>query len=422
MNDAALAPTLRRRRWPRRLLVLLVLVAVAIWWLQSPYAGRFLLRQAGAALGLDIRAGTLDYRLRGTPQLQLHDVVAQRPGDAVPLLCARRLLLALPWKTLRTRGASLVLQRIELDAPVLDIPALQRWLATRPPSAAPRIPSLTTGLRIRDGRIDNDDWRIDGVAIDLPNLALNLPLHARVRGRYLAAPISIPADLRLTITHLNHLLAGQASAVSGAGTLTLVDAGGWHIPAQVSLTGPLQIGKDSALMRPAKLGIAARYISASSDLPFQLGVYAPMVFNNAAWRFVPATLVLRGGGMIPNAQARGSVSVGARLRLHLDGALDTWPLAWPALPMPLAASSSTLPCVLDYQGAPAFSDAATLTLRRDATIFRAQFQLPEVLTWLDASEGSPLPPLSGSLTTPRIQIPGATLDGVQIEIDDTRTQ
>ncbi len=175
-------------------------------------------------------------------------------------------------------------------------------------------------------------------------------------------------------------------------------------------------------MRPAKLGIAARYISDSSDLPFQLGVYAPMVFNNAAWRFVPATLVLRGGGMIPNAQARGSVSVGARLRLHLDGALDTWPLAWPALPMPLAASSSTLPFVLDYQGAPAFSDAATLTLRRDATIFRAQFQLPEVLTWLDASEGSPLPPLSGSLTTPRIQIPGATLDGVQIEIDDTRTQ
>ena len=36
------------------------------------------------------------------------------------------------------------MQRVELDAPILDVPALQAWLATRPPSET-RIPTLTHG-------------------------------------------------------------------------------------------------------------------------------------------------------------------------------------------------------------------------------------------------------------------------------------
>ena len=54
--------------------------------LQPQRAGRLLLALAGNALALDLRAGDIDYRLRGTPQLVLDDVTAQRPGDAVALL------------------------------------------------------------------------------------------------------------------------------------------------------------------------------------------------------------------------------------------------------------------------------------------------------------------------------------------------
>lgn len=410
------------KRWLRRAGLLLALafglVLLAGWLLQPQRAGRYLLQLTGSALGLELSAGRIDYRLRGTPQLVLDDVAAKRPGDATALLRAERMFVSLPWRTLRTRGADLTVQRIGLDAPLLDIPALQRWLATRPAGKQTRIPVLTDGLRVRDGRIDNDDWRIDGIAIDLPALHPQRMLRMRVRGRYLAPPISIPADLAIAIAEPQRLLDGKPSGVAGVGALTLADAG-WRVPSQVFLAGPLRLGTDSALMKPAKLGIAARYVSGATVAPFRLGLHAPMAFNNATWRFVPLTLVLDGDGSVPDGQARGSLSVGRKLRLQLDGALAGWPDAWPALPPPLSASTSPLPFALDYQGALAFSDAAALSLRRDATTLDARFRLPDVLAWIDAGgQGSPLPPLAGTLSTPRVELDGATLEGVEVELGE----
>lgn len=410
------------RRW-LRIAALVAALALGLgllagWLLQPQRAGRLLLSLAGDALALDLHAGRIDYRLRGTPQLVLEDVTAQRPGDAAALLRAKRVFVALPWRTLRSRGAELTVQRIELDAPVLDLPALQRWLAARPPSGKTRIPVLTDGLRVRDGRIDNEDWRIDGLAIDLPSLHPQRPLRARVRGRYLDPPISMPADLAIAVANPQRLLDGRFSGVAGVGALTVVDAG-WRVPAQVFLAGPLRLGKDSALMRPARLGIAARYLSGASSIPFRLGLYGPMAFNNATWRFVPVAVALDGDGLVPDARARGSLSVGRGLRLHLDGVLADWPNSWPALPPPLSASTSPLPFALDYSGALAFSDPVSLSLRRDATTLGTRFQLPDMLAWLDAgSQGSPLPPLVGTLSTPRVELDGATLDGVQIELSE----
>lgn len=393
-------------------------VLLAGWLLQPQRAGRYLLQLAGNALGLELSADRIDYRLRGTPQLVLEDVVAKRGGDAAALLRAKRMFVSLPWRTLRTRGDDLTVQRIELDAPVLDIPALQRWLATRPPGKQTRIPVLTDGLRVRDGRIDNDDWRIDGIAIDLPALHPQRLLRMRVRGRYLAPPVSIPADLAIAIARPQPLLDGKPSGVAGVGALTLADAG-WRVPAQVFLAGPLRLGKDSAVMQPAKLGLAARYVSGTTVAPFRLGLHAPMAFNNAMWRFVPLTLILDGDGLVPDGQARGSLSVGRTLRLHLGGALAGWPDMWPALPPPLSASTSPLPFTLDYRGALAFSDTAALSLRRDATTLDARFRLPDVLAWIDAGgQGSPLPPLAGTLSTPRVELDGTTLEGVEVELGE----
>lgn len=419
-NAAPQRPILRRllRLASRFAALLLGVVLLAGWLLQPQRAGRYLLHLAGNALGLEIGAGGIDYRLRGTPQLVLEDVAARRPGDDAALLRAKRVFLSLPWRTLRTRGDDLTVQRVELDAPVLDIPALQRWLATRPPGRETRIPVLTDGLRVRDGRIDNDDWRIDGIAIDLPALHPQRLLRMRVRGRYLDPPVSMPADLAIAVAHPQRLLDGKPSGVAGVGGLAVADAG-WRVPAQVFLAGPLRLGRDSALMKPAKLGIAARYVSGGTVAPFRLGLHGPMAFNSATWRFVPVTVVLDGDGPVPDARARGSLSVGRSLRLHLDGALAGWPDAWPALPPPLSASTSPLPFVLDYRGALAFSDPVSLSLRRDATALAARLRLPEVLAWLDASTtGSPLPPLAGTLSTPRLELDGATLEGVDIEVGE----
>ena len=74
---------------------------------------------------------------------------------------------------------------------------------------------------------------------------------------------------------------------------------------------------------------------------------------------------------------------------------------------------------LRYLGRADFSDAASLQLRRDDTRFDARFRLPEVTAWMSSiANGSPLPPLSGHLSTPRLEISGAQLEGVEVMIED----
>lgn len=398
--------------------LLLALLLLAGWLLQPQRAGTFLLGQVGGSLGLEIGARAIDYRLRGTPQLILRDVVATRPGDATALLRADRVFVSLPWRTLRARGNDLTTQRLELEGPVLDLPALQRWLATRPATGEIRIPALVDGLAITRGRIDSDDWRIEGLSIDVPLLDPERMLRARVRGRYLAPPLSIPADLAIAIAHPRRALAGQRTGIAGVGTVTVANAH-WQVASHVFLAGPLQLGKASALVKPVRLGIAANYRSESTTLPFRLGLHGPLAFNDASWRLVPVSVFLDGDGAVPDAMARGSVSIGQRLVLHLDGRIAGWPEAWPALPVPLSASTSPMPFALDYRGGIDVADLVALELQRDDTRFDARLRPPAVLAWLDSdATGSPLPPLQGNLSTPRLEIAGATLEGVEVELDD----
>ena len=107
MNEAASKaprPILRRLLRLAAILALLLLACVLLagWLLQPQRAGAFLLRKLGNELGLEINAGSIDYRLRGTPQLVLRDVAAKHAGDA-PLLQAKRVFVSLPWSTLRAR-------------------------------------------------------------------------------------------------------------------------------------------------------------------------------------------------------------------------------------------------------------------------------------------------------------------------------
>ena len=418
MNTHASVPTIPARRRLLRItaiaaIALALLAAITVWLMQPPRATAFLLNRVGDALGLRITAsGTAEYRLRGTPQLVLRNVVAQRPGDATSLLRAERVFVSLPWRTIRARGDDLTVQRVELDAPVLDVPALQRWQATRPPSET-RIPTLRNGLRIVRGRIDNDDWRIDGIDVELPSLSPTTPVSAKLRGRYLDPPTRIPFDLDIALSKPEN-----DAGIAAIGGMT-IEGDGWTLPARVRLSGPLHLGGDEVRMSPAKIGMSARYVSDASDMPFVLGAYGPLLFDEGVWSLDPASLVLRGEGSIPSAAARGAIALGRRLVLRLQGEIAAWPQAWPVLPPPLSASTSPMPFALDYAGRVDFSDLATLQVRRDDTSLDARFHLPVVLDWINADAGgSPLPPLQGKLRTPRVEIAGAQLEGVEIEFDD----
>jgi hypothetical protein len=420
--DAAQRKPAPRRRWARiagAIAVLLLLLALALRIaLQPEHVTRLVLEQVGKALGLEITASGLgEYQLRGTPRLVVRDVVAREPGAKTPILRAERVLLSVPWSTIRSRGATLDISRVELDAPMLDVAAFQHWLATRPPGES-RIPTLSDGLYVTRGRIDSNaasagGWRVDSIAATLPELHPDRPVHAQVRGRYLDPPTSIPFDLSLALSKPAN---GAGAAIVGSIT---IDRGSWRMPARIHLSGPVRLDDGELRVRPARLKMSARYQSGDTDLPFALGLTGPLHFDDAIWTLAPVGVALRGQDLLPSFDARGAFALGQRLVVRLDGSLPLWPEQWPALPVPIGQSTSALPFALDYVGKPDLSDVAGLRLQRDQTRFDGRFRLYDMLAWIDApANASPLPPLSGHLTSPRLEISGAQLEGVEVTLED----
>ncbi|MET0582807.1 MAG: hypothetical protein ABWZ08_12670 [Pseudoxanthomonas sp.] len=403
----------------RRRIALLVLAAVIVFaavmlrcLLDPAFLVPRLLTLAGNSLGLEITAkGESDYRLRGTPQLVARSVVAREPGSDTPVLRADRIFISLPWSTLRARGRDLTAQRLELDAPLLDMAALQRWLAKRPP-AETRIPTLLRGIAISRGRILGGDWKIEDVHADIPSLAPTQPLRMHLRGRYVGGSLSAPVDVHATLTE-----PGSGAGVGIVGEVTLENSG-WRLPSSIRLSAKLR-SEDGLRLDNAVLGAQSRYVSGDASLPFALGLAGRIQFDGGAIALQPANLALRGKDVVPTLDAAGGFSLTDRLRFDMEGSLAEWPSAWPSLPPPLGQSVSPLPFALAYDGASDLSEVAALHLQRDETVFDGRFRLFELMEWSEAAAtGSPLPPLTGTLNSPRLEVSGAVLEGVELQLED----
>ena len=412
--SAARAPRSKRRRIALVVLVVaLVCLAVLVRWASRPQqVASIVLSQAGRALGLEITAkGVAEYRLRGIPRLVLREVEARAPGDPTPVLRAERILLSLPWTTLRSRGSELVVHRVELDAPRLDIGALQRWQATRPPTQETRVPRLTGGFVVRRGRVDGGGWHVEGVGIDTAELSPDAPVRSHVRGAVVAGSTRIPFDVRAT---LSRPAEGAGLGVAGAATVVRPD---WRMQLDLLARGRPRMGDELGLDRFA-LGADARYRRDDVRLDFGLGLAGRLRYRGGLL-IDPAGLVLRQGREIPDLDGAGRVAWSRDLDLSFDGTMRGWPAGWPTLPSPVSRPRGPLPYSLDYRGPIDFSGQTALALRSGATRLQTDFRLPDVLGWLDASaRGTPLPPLDARLVTPRLDVPGMTLHGVEIEIDD----
>lgn len=418
----------RRRVLIAIALALLALLLALRFALQPERATRFLLSRVGGTLGLDITfSGAAEYRLRGTPRLEIRGIVAREPGAQVPLLTADRILLSLPWSTIRARGAALDAERLELDRPVLQLAALQHWLSTRPPSEEPRLPTLARGLLVRDGSLRNDgadaDWFIDGIAIDIARLAPTEPLRARVRGRYVADTLRVPFDLALALQRMQALADASPTGMGVVGRLAVLGGKQWRMPAHLRLSGPLRFRTDDIQVVPARLGIAGSYATQASNLPFAMGAHGPIRYDDGKLSMATAPLVVRGRGAeaedpIPDAMARGSVALGDALALDLDGNIAQWPQAWPELPAPLHRPRGPVEVGLDYLGPADLSGIVQLRASKDATRFDGRFRIAAITDWLDAGMATPLPPLDGRMDTPLLEIVGARLEGVHVEVDE----
>jgi AsmA protein len=110
------------------------------------------------------------------PALQLEGItlVANSAGsNAMPILLAANGQLVLPWRALL--GRQVVISRMQINSPRVDLDALQSWLMNLPPESASvpeEIPRIATGVRIRNGSIvQNNSELLSDVSLDTGRLA-----------------------------------------------------------------------------------------------------------------------------------------------------------------------------------------------------------------------------------------------------------
>ena len=416
MSDAPASTdpaTARRRRWPWALAAVALLLAFSYWATRPARVSTVVLSRVEAALGLEITAaGASEYRLRNEPTLVLRDVVVRQPGAETPLLRADRILLSLPWSTLRAAGAELVVRRVELDAPQFDLAAYQAWQATRPP-APPRLPTLTDGLQVSDGRIEGGSWSIDGVDIDVPSFHPDRAVAGKISGRYRTARLAVPFTLQAALTR-----PARCAGLGLSGGIE-VQADTWRLPMAATASGRLHDGADGLGLDGLRYAADARYVGGEVDEAFALGIAGRLRYLERRLSLDPLGVAVKGQALVPELEAGGRLSLDDALALQLDGTLARWPATWPALPEPLASSDSPLPIALRYRGAPDLSGDTELQLERDGARFDGGFRLPDVLAWLEVRDtDTPLPPLRGRLEARRLEIAGAQMHGVVVEFED----
>ena len=368
----------RLRRWVK-VLAVLALVALLGWWFvqRQLEPGRLtttVLGRLGSSLALDIAfEGTPDYSFEPEPRLRVPNIVVTDPATGKLVLRAKRLEVSLPWSTVR--GGDIVITRLELDEPVLDVDGLQGWLAARP-EAPFKLPVLTRGLAVADGTVLGNGWSLEDMDLSLPRLAEG-------------EPADLEYVLRVRRGETDARLRGQAhvdavradSRYSLQSRVELARATGGPLEARIDSAGAFRIGDDGFAVQSERL-------------------------------------VLDGDAPLPELEGEAYVDKRAQLSAGFSGVLATWPEQWPALPPPIGAETGPFPLVLVYRGEPDLSDPLRLGLSVGESRLDARARVPAMLAWIDAPTASPLPPLSGTFTTPRLDFEGAVLRGVRAVLED----
>ena len=252
--ETSVAKTSQERRWPRRLALGVLLLAIAVGvgeWLQWPFLRQPLQSQLHAALGRDVRIGE-DFGVRFLGSLRAHtDLLVigpagdgqQREGQAPELVRATDLRLALPYSTLFALT-----------------PGNQREDATAPSAQRPYITTLeasrldATLLRDKDGKAN---WHFSSQkASPNDNNALALPEFGRLAiddGKIVIDDAVAQIDITATVRTLEGLAASAAAdaadAADTARGLRVVADGryrGQPLSAKLQASGLMALAESSA--------------------------------------------------------------------------------------------------------------------------------------------------------------------------------
>jgi hypothetical protein len=366
----------RRRRWPWVLSVFALLLAIGAWYvnrqLEPNRLTAIVLQQAGESLQLKLQfQGQPDYALKPEPRLLIPNFSVSGKDGKV-FLFAKRAEISLPWSTIT--GDEPVITRIELDQPKIDVPGLRRWIASRPPTPF-KLPTLTKGLEISGGTVTDDSYAINKLDLKLPRLKTGEPAKASASGRF----------------------------TQGATVVDFKVALGMKTP---GLDSDFDLQGDGALQQSPE------------PQKFTMQLAGHFLSDDKAFSVDARALKFDGASPLPRLSGAGKFVLAENMKLDFDGLLLDWPKAWPALPEPLAANTKNLPIKVSYVGKSDLSDPLYLVVAREPTTLQAAVRTEQLREWVAATGGSPLPPLTGTLSTPSMKFDGVELQGVEIEISD----
>jgi hypothetical protein len=165
---------------------------------------------------------------------------ASNTASNMPILLAANGRLVLPWHTLF--GGPMVISRMQINSPRVDLDALQAWLMSMPPqsTAVPgQIPRIVTGVRIRNGSVveNNSEWLTD-VSLDTGQLAPGQAFSINLSGKETdGTPLQLQLSMVPNIANGALMLDNIAvhAVDSSATTLHLAGRASWMGGANISL-------------------------------------------------------------------------------------------------------------------------------------------------------------------------------------------
>lgn len=242
------------RRWRVILSVLagmaligVVVVVAAIYLLLQPDRFTAMLQSQARSAGLELNlASPASPTLFPRPALDLSGITINAQNANMPILLAARGQLALSWRTLF--GGPTVISQLQIDAPRVDLEALQAWLASLPakPNSVPTdIPRIDTGVSIVRGSIVRGDQLLLGnVSLEAGSLQSGQPFPLSLSA---TSATGVPLQLQFSATpriHENSLQLDDVALHVSQGesvSLTLNGKARWHgaADAAADLTGQL---------------------------------------------------------------------------------------------------------------------------------------------------------------------------------------
>ncbi|MCX7513107.1 AsmA family protein [Frateuria hangzhouensis] len=177
----------------------LIALLVTVYLLLQPARFTAMLQDQARQVGLELSlASPASPTLFPRPALELQGLTLTAQGASMPILLAANGRLALPWSTLF--GGPTVISRLEIDAPRVDLDALQAWLSRLPSGAAgaPNIPRIDTGVRIARGTlVRSNQLLLRDFALDAGSLLTGEPFPLVISAKDAGGT---PMQLSLTAT------------------------------------------------------------------------------------------------------------------------------------------------------------------------------------------------------------------------------